>query len=241
MLAIVIDDLGPAVANSERAIGLSRPVTLAFLPYAAGLPGMVAEARAHGHEIFLHLNMEPEGHKDPGPNAILVGLEPSEANRRLAWAFDQVPQAVGVNNHMGSRASSDPATMLPILQEIRRRGLAFVDSRTSPFSVGTELADRLGVPNYPRDVFLDNVLSRESILAQLAKAERTARRHGRALAIGHPHPNTLAVLEEWMPAAEQHGLRLVRVSELIGRSQCRPGVIAVSGCTSPDCRAVPTC
>jgi len=238
-LAIVIDDVGPAVAQSRRAIRLPRPVTLAFLPYAEDIAGMAAAARANGHEVFLHLPMEPEGSENPGPNAILVALDAGETSRRLAYAFDRVPQAVGVNNHMGSRATSDPASMLRVLQEVKRRGLAFVDSRTSPLSVGAALADRLEIPNAPRDVFLDNDPSTASILRQLGEAERTARRRGRALAIGHPYPTTLAALEQWLPQAERRGVRIVRATELIALRDCRPQVVAVSACTGPDCPPLP--
>lgn len=107
-LAILIDDMGPPRSLTQRAIRLPVPITMSFLPYADDLAGLTAAARAQGHEIFLHLPMEPVGTEDPGPNAILVGLEPNEFSRRLAWAFDRVPGATGVNNHMGSRATSDP-------------------------------------------------------------------------------------------------------------------------------------
>lgn len=242
-LAIVIDDVGPAVAQSRRAIRLPRPVTLAFLPYAEGLAGMAEAAKANGHEVFLHLPMEPEGDENPGPNAILVGLDGGETNRRLAYAFDRLPQATGVNNHMGSRATSDPESMLRVLQEVQRRGLAFVDSRTSPLSVGGALAERLGVPTFTRDVFLDNDPALGAILRQLGQVERVARRKGRALAIGHPYPTTLAALEEWLPAADRRGIRLMRASDLIALDACRrrPEVIPVSACTGPDCPPVPDC
>jgi polysaccharide deacetylase 2 family uncharacterized protein YibQ len=237
MLAIVIDDVGPAVALSRRTARLPRPVTLAFLPYAAGLDTLISTAKAHGHEIFLHLPMEPQGDEDPGPNAILTGLEPKELQRRLAWALERLPQATGVNNHMGSRASSDPAVMLAVLQEIRRRGLAFVDSRTSPLSVGASLAERLGLASAARDVFLDNQPNPAAIRRRLDEAERLARRRGQALAIGHPYPATLEVLETWLPQAEARGLRIVRAGDLIARRSC-PEVempIPVSACAGADC------
>ena len=153
MLAIVLDDMGPAVGLTRRAIRLPAPITLSFLPYANDIDALTAEAQSHGHEIFLHLPMEPIGTPDPGPNAILVGLDPGELQRRLAWAFDRVPRATGMNNHMGRQASSDPATMLKVLEEARRHGLSFVDSRTSPLSVGDALAAQLGLPHAARDVF----------------------------------------------------------------------------------------
>jgi uncharacterized protein len=235
-LAIVIDDLGPAGALSRRAIALQRPVTLAFLPYADDLPALTAAARARGHEVFLHLPMEPTGTPDPGPNAILVGLEADEFRRRLDWAFDRVPLATGVNNHMGSRATSEPETMLKVLREVRRRGLDFVDSRTSPMSVGDGLAAQLGIPHAARDVFLDNNPTPGAILQMLGAAERLARRRGHALAIGHPYPSTLAVLERWLPEAEARGLRIVRAQDLIVGGRCaEPEPIQVSACAGPGC------
>ena len=220
-LALVIDDLGPPEALTARAIELPRPVTLAFLPYADGLPAMTAAARARGHEIFVHLPMEPIGSPYPGPNAILVDLDPAELQHRLTWAFDRVPLATGVNNHMGSRATSDPETMLTVLREVRRRGLEFVDSRTSPMSVGDGLAAQLGIPHAARDVFLDNNPTADAIQHMLAGAERLARKRGYALAIGHPYPATLAVLRQWIPEAEARGLRIVRAMDLIDKLQCR--------------------
>ena len=241
-LAIVIDDLGPAPALTRRAIDLPTPVTLAFLPYADNLAAETAAAKARGHEIFLHLPMEPIGSPDPGPNAILVGLDPDEFRRRLGWAFDRVPLATGVNNHMGSRATSEPETMLKVLQEVRRRGLSFVDSRTSPLSVGDGLAAQLGIPHAARDVFLDNNPSTGAILLQLAHAERLARRQGHALAIGHPHPTTLAVLQRWLPDAEARGLRIVRAQELLAGKDCDdPQPLQVNACVGPDCAPPPGC
>lgn len=242
MLAIVLDDMGPAVGLTRRAIRLPAPITLSFLPYANDIDALTAEAQSHGHEIFLHLPMEPIGTPDPGPNAILVGLDPGELQRRLAWAFDRVPRATGMNNHMGSRASSDPATMLKVLQEARRHGLSFVDSRTSPLSVGDALAAQLGLPHAARDVFLDNEPSTNAILRQLAEAERDARRRGYALAIGHPYPTTLAVLDSWLPAAQARGLRIVSAGELIASKRCRqPEAVTVSACAGSDCQLPPAC
>ena len=241
-LAIIIDDIGPAPALSRRAIHLPRPITLAFLPYAEELPALTSGARARGHEIFMHLPMEPIGTPNPGPNAILVGLEPDEFRRRLSWAFERVPLATGVNNHMGSRATTEPETMLKVLQEVRRRGLAFVDSRTSPLSVGDGLAAQLDIPHASRDVFLDNNPSPVAIRHMLAAAESLARKRGHALAIGHPYPSTLAVLERWLPEAEARGLRIVRAQDLIATLRCRESQpLVVSACIGPDCPPPPSC
>jgi polysaccharide deacetylase 2 family uncharacterized protein YibQ len=233
---------GSSPALSRRAIALPVPVTLAFLPYANDLPELTASARSRGHEIYLHLPMEPIGSPNPGPHAILVGLEPDELRRRLNWAFERVPLATGVNNHMGSRTTSEPETMLKVLQEVRRRGLDFVDSRTSPLSVGDGLAAQLAIPHVARDVFLDNNPTTKAILVQLTLAERLARRQGHALAIGHPYPTTLAVLERWLPEAQARGLRIVRAEDLIASMACREREpLQVSACVGPDCPPPPDC
>jgi polysaccharide deacetylase 2 family uncharacterized protein YibQ len=161
--------------------------------------------------------------------------------KRLDWAFARVPAAEGVNNHMGSRATSDPASMLEVLQAVRRRNLPFVDSRTSPLSVGDALAERLGLAHAARDVFLDNVPTQEAVLRQLGEAERLARRRGHAIAIGHPFPATLGVLESWLPAAEARGLKIVRAGALVQRGPCRPEVIEVGNCVGANCAPEPGC
>lgn len=219
-LAVMIDDLGHDPRAARRAIDLPGRLTLAFLPYGHALPELAAAAATRGHDVFLHLPMEPEGPDDPGPNALLTGLDPAELARRLAWAFEQVPGAVGVNNHMGSRATRDPDLMVPVLREIHRRGLAFIDSRTSPLSVAGATAGRLGLPHAARDVFLDNDPTPAAVRARLDEAERFARRDGTALAIGHPYPSTLAVLAEWLPGARTRGVELVTARELIAREGC---------------------
>jgi polysaccharide deacetylase 2 family uncharacterized protein YibQ len=108
--------------------------------------------------------------------------------------------------------------------------------------LGDGLAEQLGIPHAARDVFLDNVPTVSAILRQLEEAEHIARRRGQALAIGHPYPATLTVLESWIPAAEARGLWLVRVGELTARSRCGHfEAVAVSDCAGPGCRPSPTC
>lgn len=230
-LAVIIDDLGYDQGAARRAIALPAPVTLAFLPYGFHLAELTAAAAGRGHDVFLHLPIEPLGNEDPGTNALLTGLQPAELARRLAWAFAHVPHAVGVNNHMGSRGTADPALMLAVLSEVRRRGLVFIDSRTTGASVAPAVAQQLGVPIASRDIFLDNVPTAQVVLAQLEAAERVARRHGQAVAIGHPFPATLSVLADWLPAAERRGLRLVTARSLARHAEpCALTVSTQGGC-----------
>lgn len=225
-LTVILDDLGLSAPATRRAIRLPGPLTLAFLPYGELVGDLAREAEAAGHEVFLHLAMEPLGQEDPGPMALLSGLGADELRRRLHWAFGRVPGAVGVNNHMGSRLTADARAMAVVMGELARLGLPFVDSMTTPASVAGRVALAGGVPTTARDVFLDNDPAAPAILAQLERAERLARRTGSAVAIGHPYPTTLQVLAAWLPRAAERGLRLVPATAMIEVRGCsgEPGV-----------------
>ncbi len=214
-IAIVLDDLGPSLTAVARAIALDPAVTLAFLPYAEDVASLVARARNAGHEVLLHMPMEPiAGPNDPGPNALLIALDQGEIVRRFRWAMDRVPGAVGFNNHMGSLVTADRHVMALVMAEAKARGLMFLDSRTSPKTVAIVAADRQGLPRAARDVFLDNEMIAEKIAARLAETERVARRRGGAIAIGHPHTVTLEVLERWIPDARARGFVLAPISAM---------------------------
>lgn len=215
-IAIVLDDLGPSRTAAARAIALDPAITLAFLPYAEDVASQAARARAAGHEVLLHMPMEPIAgpNNNPGPNALLIALDQGEIVRRFRWAMDRVPGAVGFNNHMGSLVTADRHIMALIMAEAKARGLMFLDSRTSPKTVAIAAADRQGLPRAARDVFLDNEMIAEKIAAQLAETERVARRRGGAIAIGHPHTVTLEVLERWIPDARARGFILAPISAM---------------------------
>jgi hypothetical protein len=222
-IAIVIDDIGPNPVAAELAVALDARVTLAVLPYVGRARAIAERARAHGHEVLLHMPMEPIGSDaDPGPNALLATLDDQEMIRRLRWALDQVPGAAGVNNHMGSRLTADRAAMTQVLGELKSRGLFFLDSRTGPDSVAGDLADVLALPHGARDIFLDNEVSAEGVVSGLVAAEHRAREHGTAIAIGHPHAVTMATIQAWLPAAHRRGFEIVPVSALMRRGEVEP-------------------
>jgi hypothetical protein len=145
-------------------------------------------------------------------------MAPAELARATREALDAVPGAVGVNNHMGSRLSADRASMAAILGVIGERGLYFLDSRTSAESVAFAAARELDIPAAERQVFLDPDPRAEAVRYQFRRLLAAARERGAAIAIGHPHPATLAVLEEEVPLALEHGYRFVPVSYLLDRS-----------------------
>lgn len=216
-IAIVIDDVGLDMSGSRRAVALPAAITLSYIPYSTRLPEQTKQAREAGHELLLHMPMEPMGSADPGPGALLVNLPQDELRQRLDTALASFVGFDGMNNHMGSKFTSDPQGMGLVIDELKQRHLFFLDSRTTAQSVGASLAKEQGVPTISRDVFLDDDMSLKAVKLQLEQTERVARRKGYAVAIGHPHPATLQALEEWMPDAEKRGFTFVSINSLVNQ------------------------
>lgn len=212
MIAVVIDDMGLDRARSERTSALPAPLTLAYLAYGRDLDTQTGAARAAGHELLVHVPMEPGPGADPGPNALLTSLTPAEMDRRIDWNLSQFSRFVGINNHMGSKATADPTAMAAVMSKLRDRGLLFLDSRTSGATVAHAEAIRQGIPALRRDVFLDHDPSPIVVRAALDKLEEIARRQGHAIAIGHPKDTTIEALAEWLPDVRARGFALVPVS-----------------------------
>src|SRR3990170_146825 len=175
---------------------------------------MTGQARRAGHELMLHVPMEPmSAAMDPGPNVLSGALPRAELLQRLAWGLDRFEGYVGINNHMGSRFTASPEGMALVMGALKERGLLFIDSLTAGNSVAGQLAARSGVPYAVRDVFLDNEpADPAAIHRQLALLEETARERGYAIGIGHPHDGTVAALAQWIPEMQARGFALVPVS-----------------------------
>ncbi len=214
-VAIIIDDMGMDRARAARLAALPGPLTFSYLAYAPDIDAQSRGARANGHEIMLHMPMEPEGRDDPGPGALRISLTDDEIRARTAASLDRLPLAVGLNNHMGSKFTRDLRAMRPVLAELAARGLLFVDSRTSGSSVGLDVAKQSGVAAAGRDVFLDNEIDARAIRVQLAELERVASRRGSAIAIGHPHEATIEALAQFLPGMQARGLQLVAASAIV--------------------------
>ena len=215
-IAIIIDDLGSNLELSERAIRLDPSVTLAFLPYPETVPLLAQRAISVGHEVLIHMPMEPlDSSIDPGPGALLLNMTFRELLKQLRWAFQQIPEAVGLNNHMGSKFTRDENAVSTLMGELKARDMLFLDSRTTPDTLGLIIARKRHVRSTSRDVFLDNDRSKEAIKAQLALLETISHENGKSVAIGHPYPETLSVLEEWLATAETRGYLPVSISGLV--------------------------
>lgn len=215
-LAIVFDDMGNDPAEARAVLALPFPLTASVLPHREYSAQTADEAWRRGDQVMLHLPMQPI---DDGAQSekieLRVGMPADQVRFVLAGMLASVPHAMGVNNHEGSRATADQRLMAELMPLLRERGLFFIDSRTSAATVAYESAERAGVRAASRKVFLDDVATRAAVLAQLQLAARDAMRDGSAIAIGHPHPETIAALAEGVPKLERRGIHLVFASQLV--------------------------
>lgn len=224
-VAIIIDDLGEQHLAGLRAIALPGPVAVAFLPGGRFTPAQAGLAHRQGKEVLLHLPLQPAGSARPHPAALRADAGPEQMRQVVRRALDSVPHAAGVNNHQGSLLTQLDEPMDWLMREVAARpGLYFVDSRTSSLSVAYRAARRHGVPAAERNVFLDTHRGEAHVRAALEDLVIKALRNGRALAIGHPYPETLQVLAEELPRLARYGVRLVAPSELIGREAAPRGL-----------------
>jgi len=215
-LALIIDDFG-AIDSQAAADILALPVTLT----AAVIPGHPAsrqaaqKAREAGHEVFVHLAMQPRDGETGEQNPIRVDLGEDEIRRRVRWALNEIPGASGVNNHMGSLATEDEKVMRAVLEEVKDAGLFFVDSRTSSASVACEVAGEIGVDCLKNENFLDYQDEDDAIEEKLRKLADQALEEGTAVGIGHVKASTYGVLKEMIPRLEGEGVRFCSVSRVL--------------------------
>ena len=214
-VAVIIDDIGFDLRIVEKLAGLPAPVAIAILPYT---PHAVEAARlfhAAGKEILLHLPMEPHSYPEesPGAGALMADMDAREIRRQIRKDLAAVPFVSGVNNHMGSRFMEDEARLAIVMEELRAKGLFFVDSRTTADSRGRESAERACVRFAARDVFIDDAPGYEAALENLTGAFRQGRRNGApVLMIGHPHMETVRAIHDALPFWQREGVKVIPVS-----------------------------
>ncbi len=214
-LAILLDDAGQRMDLIPAAVGLPKEIGIAILPFLPNSTETAVDMHDAGHEVWLHLPMEAVGDSNPGPGAVMVGMSDQELRDAVFMAINNVPHVVGVNNHMGSKATSNLRMMSWIMQELASMDLAFLDSRTTVDTVAEEAARAQGVKTGRRHVFLDNERTEEAIRAQLDEAVYRSRMEGEIIAIGHLNEVTLAVLAEELPGLSKRGVVLARPTALL--------------------------
>jgi polysaccharide deacetylase 2 family uncharacterized protein YibQ len=217
MIAIVIDDMGVDHKRSARAIeNLPPAVTLSFLPYSTDIGAQTEKSRAKGHEIIVHMPMQPERDTaDPGPNYLGVKMPQSEIRDHVLKNLAAFTGYDGVNNHMGSKFTCDKEGLETVMKILHDRKLFFLDSKTIAQSVAEDVALENGLQTTHRDVFIDNTESTAAVEKSLRRIEYVARHAGTAIAIGHPKDITLDSLEKWLPTLKAKGFELVPLRTVI--------------------------
>jgi uncharacterized protein len=218
-LALIVDDCGQWIATERGFVALEIPLTLSVLPDVPYTGVIATEASDAGKGVMLHLPMETLSGLNPGPGKVTTEMSDPQIVAQVQSDLADVPLARGVNNHEGSKASADPRVMRAVIGVLAQRNLFFIDSKTNAASVGEATARAMGVPTAARDVFLDNRADVAYTEAQLSQAAAIAQRTGSAIAIGHPHPTTLAAVRAMIPKLQALGIRFVLAQDLAGKNE----------------------
>jgi len=215
-ISIVIDDMGINRRRTKDIAGIKANITSSYLSYAKDIPNQVRMAQDSGHQIIIHVPMQPKGHKiNAGSNVLLDGMTKKEISDILNKSIDKFPMADGINNHMGSKLTEVSYAMDEVMSVLSKRGLFFLDSKTTSNSVCKELAEKHNVKYLYRNVFIDNVDNKKYVLKQLKKTEDIAINNGYAIAIGHPKRGTVKALKEWLPGLKDKNIEIIHLSDLI--------------------------
>ena len=221
-VAIVIDDMGADLKKVNELFEVDAPLTIAVLPFLRHSKAVATKIHLKkGWEVILHLPMEPKDYslgdsdKNPGNGALFTTMSVRDVMRQTLDDIKEVPYADGVNNHMGSRFTENAVLMRAALDVMRQNKLFFLDSRTSASTVGGNIAREMGIPNADRSVFLDNTRDENYVKGQFVELVAAARRKGKAIAIGHPYPETIAALKASIPYLREQGVEVVKLSDLI--------------------------
>ncbi|WP_057832593.1 divergent polysaccharide deacetylase family protein [Colwellia sp. TT2012] len=225
-VAIIIDDMGYRYTD-KHALTLPGAVTYAFLPHTTYGKKLAIQANNANHDVLIHIPMESKNREKLGPGALTSAMNEDAFKRSLTKSFAEIPFAIGINNHMGSYLTQLYQPMAWTMAFLKQHELLFLDSKTSPHSQAKQAAIDYGVPVKSRQIFLDNELTDEYISQQFKQLIAIALKHQTAIAIAHPHPETVAILTKLIPTLALHGIKLVPLSRLYqsGRSD---KVIAVS-------------
>jgi len=214
-VAIIVDDLGYDRALACALADVDLPLCFSVLPMAPRTEDVARVAKMRHRELMLHIPMEPKGYPElnPGPGALLNDMDEAEIRDLLRRHLKEIPGAEGANNHMGSSFTEHATQTAVVLEELRKKGLFFVDSKTSGHSVAYRLAREMGVRTTQRNVFLDNEPSEEAIARQLDRLLSIARHRGAAVGIAHPFPGTLDALRHEAERVKEY-VETVPVSEI---------------------------
>lgn len=208
-VAIVIDDFGNSMKGTEKMLSLPIPLTVAVMPFLPSTKQDAVAAHQKGHEVILHMPMEPiKGKKEwLGPKAITTDLSDQEIEKRIEQAIQDVPHAIGMNNHMGSKVTADERIMRIILSVCKKHNLFYLDSKTNPNSVVPKIGKELGVPIVENQLFFDDVYTSSHITKQAQVLLQRIQEKPVVVAIGHVGPPgeiTSQVIQSSIPKVREH-------------------------------------
>ncbi len=215
-VAIIIDDLGYDLLIAQKFLRLDPSLTFSIIPHTPFQKRIAEAARKNGRELMVHLPMEPNEFPrvDPGPGALLISMSPDCLIEQLRKNLDTIPDAIGVNSHMGSRLTTESTQIYQVFSILKKRNLFFIDSFTTPHSVCKASARLLKLPFAQRDVFIDHRQEITFIRKQILHLVKIAQKHGEAVGIAHPYKITLAVLEEMLPEIKKN-VKIVPASKVV--------------------------
>jgi len=216
-VAIIIDDLGNNLRQGQELINLPYQLTYSFLPMRPYSKRLANLAATSGKEVMVHLPMQSATHANLGDGALTLELTQNQFQQSVRTSLDSVPHAKGVNNHMGSLLTQHPGHMSWLMEVLsaHQETLYFVDSKTTAMTIAGQIADEHLVPHISRDVFIDDSKEEKDIRKQLAYLIEVAKRKGYAVAIGHPYPQTVKLLSEYLPTLANQNIEVVSVTRLL--------------------------
>ena len=217
VIVLVIDDFGYRNDNiSDGFLNLSIPITCAIIPGHTASKKFAEKAVSYGKEVIIHMPMESENYS-PGEDEykLLTSMTSELLENKLIQAFESLPEAIGMNNHQGSKATSDSKTMTVLASVLKDRGKYFIDSRTSSLTIGEKTMISFGVPTARRNIFLDNNNDLDKIEEQMNKLANSAKKNGVAVGLGHARKNTLSVIEKVVPDLLDKGFVFEFASQVV--------------------------
>jgi hypothetical protein len=226
-VAIVIDDIGYRTTD-HSALDLPGDITFSILPHTPFAVQLAQRAHDENHDVLLHIPMEAENGKKLGPGALTSDMNEQSIRQSLAKSFAEIPFAIGINNHMGSLLTQRYQSMTWTMRYLKERNVMFLDSKTSNHSQAARIANNLEVPTLNRSVFLDNRIEAPYIQKQFELLVKRAKKYHSAIAIAHPHPETIATLNKLIPLLKQQGIDLVPISALLPPNTENNALMAVA-------------
>ncbi|MDN4502449.1 divergent polysaccharide deacetylase family protein [Alteromonadaceae bacterium BrNp21-10] len=215
-IALIIDDIGNS-RNDESAFLLPKEVTFSILPHTPFSNEFAHRAAKQQREVMLHMPMESLAGTNPGPGAITSSMSPQAIQHKLSRAIEDIPNALGLNNHMGSKLTQLTLPMTTTMEFLQQRDMYFLDSRTTRYSKAEKIAHKVGVEVLHRNVFIDHSLDPAKMQKEFQRLVRIAKKYRKAIGIAHPNSTTMHFLQQNLHQLAEHNITLVPISRFLSK------------------------